>query len=717
MGVALSFSVCFEAVTGHTPLRWQKRLFERLVEGDIPSRCDLPTGLGKTSIIPIWLIALASKAGIDGACGLPCRLVYVVNRRTVVDQATDVVERMRERLRIPCREQWNTHETTLKELALRLRRCSASDGEDAPFGVSTLRGEWADNKEWKTDPSQPAIIVGTVDMIGSKLLFSGYGDGRYGRAHHAGLIGQDALIIHDEAHLSPAFDALLQDIATEQMRSHEARPIRVMGLSATMQAGSDHGGDAAAVFGIDEDDHKDRVVSQRLGACKCLTTVKAENGKGVATIAEEALRLGGQPSRVLVYVRSPGAAARIAATIANSIGDGGDSRVALLTGTIRGYERDALTKGPVLTSFQPSAAREAPIESMFLVSTSAGEVGVDWDADHMVCDLSTIDSMAQRFGRVNRLGGEGRFARIIVVQDKISDNDPLADQRRNSAEVLRTLPRANGSPESDSALNASPANLSKVLSRPKAQTAFSPKPTILPATDILFDQRSLTSIAGEMPGRPAIEPYLHGVAEWEPAETHVAWRADIAILSRAGGTDEQGAEVPCSTAELEAVFDIFPLRSVEQLRDRTDCVQKQLEVILERLKIASQKSANHISGADQFEPESETDDEIVPGNTLPARTAADPWVVLLRGSSVRWTRLSELAPKEKRASESARRLLAFATIVLPVEAGGLTKNGTLDGAVHASGGPASLDVAEATAAGTQDRRRVIVTENDGQASP
>jgi len=41
------------------------------------------------------------------------------------------------------------------------------------LAVSTLRGQFADNRQWADSPSQPAIIIGTVDMIGSRLLFSG----------------------------------------------------------------------------------------------------------------------------------------------------------------------------------------------------------------------------------------------------------------------------------------------------------------------------------------------------------------------------------------------------------------------------------------------------------------------------------------------------------------------------------------------------------------
>jgi len=87
------FTSAFSALVGCEPFGWQERLYRCLLEGKIPGACDVPTGLGKTAVIPVWLIAL-----VTAHSRLPRRLIYIVDRRTVVDQATDVAERLRERI-------------------------------------------------------------------------------------------------------------------------------------------------------------------------------------------------------------------------------------------------------------------------------------------------------------------------------------------------------------------------------------------------------------------------------------------------------------------------------------------------------------------------------------------------------------------------------------------------------------------------------------------
>ena len=52
-----NFDTVFERLTGCRPLRWQRRLYGQFLDGDFPETIDLPTGMGKTSVMAIWLIA------------------------------------------------------------------------------------------------------------------------------------------------------------------------------------------------------------------------------------------------------------------------------------------------------------------------------------------------------------------------------------------------------------------------------------------------------------------------------------------------------------------------------------------------------------------------------------------------------------------------------------------------------------------------------------
>ncbi len=81
---ATVFAQQFETLTGFKPMRWQQRLYdEHFVKGSLPSAVSLPTGLGKTAVMAIWMIALAQQMK-SGRVSLPRRLVYVVDRRTGV---------------------------------------------------------------------------------------------------------------------------------------------------------------------------------------------------------------------------------------------------------------------------------------------------------------------------------------------------------------------------------------------------------------------------------------------------------------------------------------------------------------------------------------------------------------------------------------------------------------------------------------------------------
>ena len=120
-------------------------------------------------------------------------------------------------------------------------------------------------------------------------------------------------------------------------------------------------------------------------------------------------------------------------------------------------------------------------------------------ADHMVCDLSTFESMTQRFGRVNRFGDRDDTRIDIVYPKEFGKKDKNGkltidelDQRRKK--TLELLKQLNGDASPAALGEARPYDLSRRLS-PRL-------PRILPATDILFDAWALTTIREKLPGRP-----------------------------------------------------------------------------------------------------------------------------------------------------------------------------------------------------------------------
>src|SRR5262249_50248892 len=152
-----------------------------------------------------------------------------------------------------------------------------------------LRGQLADNRAWLEDPSSPAIIVGTVDMIGSRLLFQGYGVSPRMRPVYAALLGVDALAVLDEAHLVPPFENLLEavDRNTDSFGQHSdlcniIPRSKVLSLSATGRARHSN------IFRLSEPDLQYEVVKSRLEAKKAIGLIELGNRKLEEALAEEA---------------------------------------------------------------------------------------------------------------------------------------------------------------------------------------------------------------------------------------------------------------------------------------------------------------------------------------------------------------------------------------------------------------------------------------------
>ena len=554
-----AFRRAFSALSGnnHAPFPWQERLFGEFVAGRIPSALDLPTGLGKTSVMAIWLIARA-LAGAEARHKLPRRLIYVVDRRAVVDQATAEAEKIR---------------SGLEHSGLDLGQLGLNQGG---LPISTLRGQHADNRAWLADPTDPAIVVGTVDMVGSRLLFSGYGVSAKMRPFHAGLLGADTLVVLDEAHLVPPFEALLKAVARDRCgfgpRTDEDRtiipPFRLLSLSATGREDISEQDEArvdktglSATFRLDEDDSRHPVVAKRLNAVKALTIHDAFDGNAslVNELAELAWTLGARPARVLVYCTLRTDALKVTTELKKRAKKTGVV-MELLVGQRRVHERDKLSRWLDDNGFTGSSGESLPpAVPTFLVATSAGEVGVDLDAHHMVCDLVEWERMVQRLGRVNRRGGKEARVEVVALASK---HDPKGEEppekrlERLSAPLALLPRRSDGTSDaSPGAILALKADHDAVAKMRAAETAEPLRPAL---TRALVDAWSMTSLEKHA-GRPNIQPWLRGWDEDDEPQGIVVWRECLPIRMQGDRI------VQVNQAEINEFFEAAPPRLSEML--------------------------------------------------------------------------------------------------------------------------------------------------------
>ncbi|MBC7230275.1 MAG: type I-U CRISPR-associated helicase/endonuclease Cas3 [Actinobacteria bacterium] len=407
------FACWFRALNNHDPFPWQERLFrERLCADGAessrwPENISLPTASGKTSLIELSVFALAA-----GAECARRRTVFVVDRRVVVDEARERALRLEKLLA----EALNEGSHPLKEVADSLM----SLGGSKPLLTATLRGGIAIDEEWAHSPLQPLVILSTVDQVGSSLLFRSYAKNNpKAWPIYAGLLGRDSLFIVDEAHCSEPFCETLRAIEKLQGFSEfeVGKPITVINMSATLP------GRSGAAFKLDERDLEDEEMARRLNASKKAELVLITSDgddyrkKIVQEVVERAEWLASELEEGIVGV------------VLNRVADARSAferlslsheRKILLTGRARSWERDRL-----LESWMPlirAGSREKPSPPRVVVSTQCIEVGANIDFDALVTEIAPLDSLQQRFGRLNRLGiMKNSSAYIIASEDQVKE--------------------------------------------------------------------------------------------------------------------------------------------------------------------------------------------------------------------------------------------------------------------------------------------------------
>jgi CRISPR-associated endonuclease/helicase Cas3 len=401
------FDTWFAALNnGNDPFPWQRRLFREwlctpaLENARWPKLIKLPTASGKTALIDLAVLAQAA--------GSPCarrRIVFVVDRRVVVDEATLRAKAIADRLRASL----SSPADPLHEIG----RSLVLLGGKEPLVVATLRGGIAGDDGWARSPAQPAVVLSTVDQAGSRLLFRAYGGfGPRSWPIHAGLLGRDTLIIIDEAHCAAPFCETARAIA-DRWQDFAERPVGrtfcLVRMSATPGEDPD--------FELDNVDRNHEVLKLRLQARKAaeLVPVNANQKAGRSSLTQ-AIALRAQN---LLQSMTSGVVGIVVNRVADarSIFDGLDlpaGRKVLLTGRVRGWERDQLMREwlPRLRA----GAREEADAPLAVVATQCIEVGANLDFDFVVTEIAALDALRQRFGRLDRLGD--RVKRVDRLGDR-----------------------------------------------------------------------------------------------------------------------------------------------------------------------------------------------------------------------------------------------------------------------------------------------------------
>lgn len=514
------FPAVFHALWGYDPFPWQSILAERAADGGWPAALDLPTASGKTACIEIALFALAAQADRPTAeRTAPRRIWFVVDRRIVVDEAYARAERIAEKLRA-------ARSGPLRELAERLREVA---GTDRPLAVARLRGGVLRDDGWARVPSQPAVITSTVDQLGSRLLFRGYGRSLLAAPIFAGLAANDSLILLDEAHCSVPFFQTLHAVETfrgeEWAEAAVPAPFAFVVLSATPPDGV---AEAEIFPGADRDEALDHpVLQRRLQSSKPTTLVEVKKQRGASSdpLVGEAVErveayLEAEKRRISVMVNRVRTAREIAADLADAVAERAD--VVLLTGRLRPFERDRLVAGwsPYLRASSP----EKPPRPIVLVSTQCLEVGADFSFDALVTECASLDALRQRFGRVNRMGESETAPATILIRDRDTDPAKAEPDPIYGTALAGTweLLRAKATNDSiDFGFERLRAAFEGIEDLSPYLAPASDAPVLLPAHLDLFCQTA-------PPARPEpdVQLFLHG-KDRGALEVQVVWRADL----------------------------------------------------------------------------------------------------------------------------------------------------------------------------------------------
>lgn len=518
------FPTYFEAVHGCAPFAWQCRLLQHVLDEGWGAPIDLPTASGKTAVLDVAIFALALQAD-DPARRTPRRVALVVDRRIVVDDAYGRACRIRDALAAAGEK--GPLGGVLDEVRERLLLL----GGERALDCAVLRGGLHREERWARTPLQPVLLCSTVDQVGSRLLHRGYGLSPNAWPIHAGLLGTDTLVILDEAHCSQPFLETLDAISRLRRvaRATLPAPWAFVPMTATPPPGG------PPTFTLNDTERAEPLLAQRINASKPaeLRIAKARDDRGLAdTLIDELTAkrtcwvVKGQTTLVVVNrVR----AARLVfdelhrrAGLPEEQAGAWSGEVILLTGRSRPIDRSEVLRGHKGRLMAGRSRAEAADEPPFVVvATQCIEVGADLDVDVLLTVVCPIDSLRQRFGRLDRLGSRGSSPALILCRPENAEVPPKKPDPVYGDRLGRTWQWLAGI-ATRSVVDFGVSEMDR-LAPPAGELAAPARsaPLLFPAYCDLWVQTSPMPSASP---EPAL--FLHG-PDAGPPDVGLVWRADL----------------------------------------------------------------------------------------------------------------------------------------------------------------------------------------------
>jgi CRISPR-associated endonuclease/helicase Cas3 len=559
---ASDFAAFFEEVYRLKPFPWQSRLAEEVIgTGRWPKRLRLRPGSGSSGAIVIAVFHLALEADLGEQRRAPMRIAHILDRLCASNGTFDCACRLDRALRasLAARDE----QGVLGRVACRLMYLS---GSARPLLVRTLFQGAPQEGDWTPTTCQPTVVCSTVDQVGSRLLFRGYGTSDSMKPVHAGLFGADCLLLLDQIHFSEAFRETLDRV--QEYRGWCERgsaPWMHVTLDSTLSDNTAHS------FGLTVADHQNPILSARFGAEKrahlVRSTVSSKSTGGHATeLVKHAWLLSGLDAGVrgrivAIIVNTIGLARACQDALARRMGPKPAARSLLLIGRSRQLDRERLmrTEGAALVSGLHAAE---PV--LFVVATQSLEAGPDVSFDSLVTQIASIDALRQRFARLNRHGHAGSSEAVILAcRDEIGSlaTDPIYGTA-SKATWEWLVASANKPLKADKkrirglqgSVNFGTAAMSAQLASADPANLITPQ---YPPPTLMWTYVDLWSQTSPVPASdPEVGLFLHGAPD--AADVLIVWRDDVDLSTPAATSRSHRALEQCPPLPQEGILVPIP---------------------------------------------------------------------------------------------------------------------------------------------------------------